>query len=505
MPAKEIKELRQSGQLEKALNLALSEYQQDPDNIWTKRNLSWVYYDYVKSNCLSAQFESFCKNLKSVSELQLPADEKLLFDNTGWLVVKLGFALLRENDIDFEKFNTLFDLIKEFHFTKPSEVYSSLFKVFHRAYKDTDKYLAFADWWNFENFRREDYNNETLPNGKTIMALAEQAYIAYTKQLLPKQIMHGMTVFDKEKAFDFLPKLDIIEELHPEYQYPPYFKAKLLLALGSHDNILSSFLPFAKKKRNDFWVWEVMSETFTNDEEKVFACYCRGLSCSASEEMIVKLREKIIPFFIRKEMWDEAKTEIVKIQQTRTENNWKVSNNINQWVNQSWFANAKKKNNNHEVYKQYIPITDELLFSDVPEELIIVEFVNSDKKMLNFITSDKKMGFFKYDRFLKSVKIGDTLNVRFLKKNNSGLCSVATITLYDAPNLKQQFIKEFEGTIKFSENNSFGFVDNIFVSPTLISKSKLANNLFVFGKAIKSYNKKRGEWGWQAITCFPNH
>ena len=147
--------------------------------------------------------------MKSILELQLPEDDKMIFDNTGWLVVKLGFALSREYNPELAKFDQLFNLIKEFHLSKPSEIYSSLFKRFHKVYKNTDKYVAFADWWDFENFRPEDFNVETLPDGNTIMALVEQAYIAYAKQLLPKQIMPGIIIFDQEEATLFCRNLII--------------------------------------------------------------------------------------------------------------------------------------------------------------------------------------------------------------------------------------------------------------------------------------------------------
>ena len=52
----------------------------------------------------------------------------------------------------------------------------------------------------------------------------------------------------------FLPILSEVVDNYPDFQYPAYFHAKLLLALGDKNNILESLLPFAKKKRNDFWV-----------------------------------------------------------------------------------------------------------------------------------------------------------------------------------------------------------------------------------------------------------
>ena len=45
-----------------------------------------------------------------------------------------------------------------------------------------------------------DFQKEKMPNGKEVMAISEQAYITYTKHLLPKQTQFGEIIFNKEKA-----------------------------------------------------------------------------------------------------------------------------------------------------------------------------------------------------------------------------------------------------------------------------------------------------------------
>ncbi|MDR0603244.1 MAG: hypothetical protein LBG80_02950 [Bacteroidales bacterium] len=501
MPYREIRELRESGRLEEALAMALTELNNSPENIWAKRNISWVYYAFAKQNILPENFTIFSLNINKIINLSLSEEEKMLYESIVWQIIKMGYAILRLKNIDEEKLDTLFSFAKELHLTKPSKVYSALFNLFYKSYKDNAlKYLELADWWGFDNFMQEDYAKVISQNGQELISLVERAYISYAKNLLPCQLSTGEIYFNREKAESFLPKLSLIEEQHPEYLYLSYYKAKLLLALGDRNNMLSALLPFAKRKSNDFWVWEVLAAAFPNDEKKVFACYCRGLSCFAPEEMLVKLRAKIVPYFLKKEMWDEAKTEIAKIIEIRNKKNWAIPPKINDWTLQDWYSSASENDNNRSIYKQYSPVADEILFNDIPEESIIVEFVNSNKKIIIFISSEQKTGYFKYDRFLKSVQIGDTLKVRFLKKDINGSYSIATIKPFDIPELKQRFIKEFDERIKIHKNNTFGFIDDIFVSSEFISKYKLTDGIPIVGKAIKSFNKKKNEWGWKIIN-----
>jgi hypothetical protein len=141
------------------------------------------------------------------------------------------------------------------------------------------------------------------------------------------------------------------------------------------------------------------------------------------------------------------------------------------------------------------------LFNDITEESIIVEFVNKDKKILNFIASERKYGFFKYDRFLNNVKIGDTLSVRFQDGQNGGLFHILTLEKNDDNDLKKVFTKREIGAIIISEGKSFGFISDIYVHPTFIEKNNLVNGDLILADAMKTYNKDKGAWTWKIIRC----
>jgi len=497
MPTKEITELRKSGKLEDALQMAQAELLAKPDYIWAKRNISWVYYEYLKLNISAENFETFLKYLEEIKNLGLSVDAKMLFDNLSWPIIRMGYSLLKENPVNIDRFLKIFELIKSFQFSKPSETYSIIFKIFHKALKEHTKYIEFVDWWCLENFNPKDYENEQLPNGKPMMSLVEQAYIAYARHLLPQQIFHDEVKFDKEKGNNFLPLLDKIIDKYPQYQYLAYYKAKLLLALGDKENMLSAFLPFAKQKRNAFWVWDVLSDAFIKDEEVVLACYCKALSIYSPEEMLVSLRQRMAALFIKRNLFDEAKTEIELLVKSRNSHNHKIPGVVLNWQNQEWFKNAKIKKDNKDFYARHIEKAENLLFLDIPEETIIVEFVNTSKKMLNFIASESKYGFFKYEGFLNTVQIGDCLKVRFQNGKNGDSFRVYTVQPYNDVSIKSQFVKEIEGKLWIPEGKNHGIANNVFVHPDLITKQKLQNNDRVKGLAIKSFNQLRNEWGWK--------
>lgn len=500
MSFKEIKELRKAGKLEEALEMASQALEAEPENIWNKRAAAWVYYDYLKKFSQPDSFDSFRENLIKIKDLELPEDEKMVFDNCAWQIGSMVFGLQRADHVAYEKVSELFEIIREFHFTIPSEAYSIIYKAFHKGYQNWSKYLVFADWWDFENLRPEDYLKEEF-KGKKIMSIAEQAYIAYSKKLLegePLDAFGHQRAIDKDKIQSFLPHLDRIITKHPDYQYPPYFKAKLLLALGNEENVLSAFLPFAKQKRNDFWVWELMAEILSEDPNIQFACYCKALSLKTPEDFLVKLRQTFAEVLVSRKMYDEAKTEIQVVITTREKQGWKLPNLVVQWTAQGWYKSATTKKDNRDLYLRHLKKAEEVLFQDIPEEFVAVEFVNENKKILNFVKDKQKYGFFNYSSYLDKPQIGDLLKVRLKGDGQTGFFKLLTVKELEA-DVKSDVIKIFKGTLKIIHPHNFGFVEDIFVMPELIQVNSLSDGQETIGKAILSFNKKKNEWGWKAI------
>lgn len=500
MSFKKIKELRKAGKLKEALEMANQVLESEPENIWNKRAAAWVYYDYLKKFSQPDSFDAFKENLIKINDLELPEDEKMVFDNCAWQIGSMVFSLQKAENIDYEKINAIFKTIKPFHFTKPSEAYSFIYKAFHKGYQTWSNYLTFADWWDFDNFRSEDFLKEEF-KGKKLMSMAEQGYIAYSKKLLegqPEEPFGQQRAIDREKVQSFLAKLDAIIAKYPEYQYPPYFKAKLLMALGNEEDILSSFLPFAKQKRNDFWVWELIAEIFSEDKDVQFACYCKALSLKTPEDFLIKLRQAFAGMLVNRQLYNEAKTEIQQVIATREKHDWKLPNQITQWTEQEWYKSTIAKKNNRDLYLQHYRTAEEILFQDIPEEIVVVEFVNENKKILNFVKDKQKFGFFKYSGLMETPQVGDLLKVRFNGECQSGFFKILSAKRAES-HQRTDAIKNFKGNLKVVSPQNFGFVEDVFMEPKFIQESNLSDGQLLKGRAILSFNKKKNEWGWKVI------
>ena len=102
---------------------------------------------------------------------------------------------------------------------------------------------------------------------------------------------------------------------------------------------------------------------------------------------------------------------------------------------------------------------------------------------------------------IEKPKIGDLINVRFSGEGQDGFYKVLSIKKSSSDSVCNA-IKDFQGNLKMREPASFGFVEDIFVEPSLIVKHELNKNDMIKGKAILSFNKKKNEWGWKAIEIY---
>ena len=490
MSFSEVKNLRKEGKLSDALEIAVKDLENNPEDIWNQRSIAWVYYDLLKIAQQQNNFNDFVSIIKNIKQLELPATETMIFDSCAWSIGKLLFT---KNEIIPPVLDNLFDIIKEFEFSKPKDSYSFLLKAFKKHATNWDDFVRFVEWWGLENFQQNDYQNFVLENGNKIPSLVESIYIAISRKLLQEN--------NKAKIKEYIPKIAHISAKYSNMQYPPYYYAKMLLELGDKSQFMKAFLPFAKKKSRDFWVWNLMSENFDKESKEYFSCLCKSATCGAPDKFTGDVREKLANVFIAKKQYAEAKSELQKIMNSRLKEGWSLRDKHLRWQNYIWWKTTNATKNNFNIYNTNLAVAENLLFSDIPEDIIVIERVNKEKSVVNFVASEQKYGFFNYSRLKAQPKVGDIYAVRFeeRKDKTSNFFRVKTIIKTDKIPSKE-VLKNVDGNLRIDKGNSFGFVKGVFVSPHIISKYNLQNGSIIKSIALKTYNSKRKVWGWSIIN-----
>jgi len=489
MSFQEVKKLRQEGKLNEALTIATNDFDSDKENIWNKRSLGWVYYAKLKQAEESNNLKEFLVQLKNINQLELPKEEAMIFNSCAW---QIGKILFNNQELNPDYITNIFESIKQFEFTKPDDAYSFLLKGFKKHAHYWREFISFTEWWGMNNFQEEDYTNFVTDKGRSLPSLVESVYIAIAKYLLE--------IKDLEKIKTFIPLISKISDAYENMQYPPFYYAKLLLAIGDKEHFFDAFLPFAKKKQSSFWVWSLMSEVFDKNSEEYFSCLCRAASCNAPDKFTGDVREKLGNYFLSKNMFPEAKYEYLKLIESRNKEGWPLKDKHLSWQLFSWWNSTEATRSNKSIYEKNNAIAESLLFSNIPQELIIVERVNKEKSIINFIATKIKYGFTSYKNFKINPQVGDTFAVRFVEKKNKNPNFYKCYTLVKSDQKPPvEIYKEITGTLKIINGNTFGFINNIYIPPQIIRKYDLKNNAKLNAIALQSYNTKKEKWDWRVI------
>lgn len=505
MSFKKITDLRKNGQLNEALEMVEQELRNNPDDIWCKRAAAWVYYDFVKKSVVDKDYDALKSNLVKIKDLGIGQDDKMVFDQVAWQIGKYLFSV-DLNDVPGERKEELkgdngainaldlveklhesgeeiFVIIANYHFTRPSDSYSFLMKSYLKFFgkAENNSFLSFADWWGLDNFTSDDYTRRKTTDGKSYLSLAEQVYITYAKIILKgKKPDEEAIELDHEKINDFIKRLNDVIISQPGWEYAIYYKSKLLLAIGNRNDARETLIPFARKKKSEFWAWDLLSDTFEEEDENRLACLCKSASCDADPKMKRNVMGKLAET-LKKQDYDDIT--ISGLSRFKEENKGKKDLQI--------LVKSEK-------YKKWIMQAEDILFEDIAVELAVVEFVNTNKKILNFVVSKEKAGFFKYDRFLEKVKPGDVLKVRLEGSGINRRYNPYTVENTDEyPD--EDVYKEFEGEVRKRDDQPFGFLEDVFIDPGMIRNNYISDGDILKVVAIISYNKKKDSWGWKAI------
>lgn len=488
----EIKEMCRAGQAKEAYELAKADM--EAGQPWGQLTIGWALRYLIEGDARNGRYNDLLAHLDELLSLdQLPQTEvdKILEGIVFWI------GYLAKKHLPPTEFNTplrlssLFSKIKDCHF-KQGVGYSMLLSGFIKCEK-WHEMLDFLDWWDLNNLTPEDYQPVKLQNGKSVISLAERAYIANSKALLGQS--------DLGKIEEFLPKIDKLMNDHPEMTYPGYFYGKLLLALGSTpEEALKVIVPFAKKKASEFWVWQLISDVFTNDEEKHLACLLRAVNCKTKEDFLGKVRIKLADFYIKREKYDLAKNQIDIATKTYLSHGWPLPHQLDSWIHQPWINTTTTSSNET---LDYMSITNAILFDGAEEAIAVVTYVDPPTKRAFMVYGYEKRLTQKLNQ---KVMAGDVVKICYVDDSN-GKFRILSTTKCELPT-GLNYAKIVKGTIKKREDWNFAFLhyekEKAFVSPNNASKFKVSNGETVNSLVVYDFDKKKDSWNWVCVTINKN-
>ena len=483
----QIKQLCKVGNTKEAYELAKADL--EAGQPWGQLTTGWALRYLIEADARNGCYNELVTHLNELQSLdQIPQAEveKISEGIVFWIGY---FAHINLNPTGFDtpsRLSLLYSKIKSYTF-KPGVGYSLLLSGFIKCEKWREL-LNFLDWWNLDKLMPEDYNPVKLQNWKSVMSLAERAYIAKSKALLGQS--------DLGKIEEFLPQIDKLINEHPEMTYPGYFYGKLLLALGSTpEDALRVIVPFAKKKASEFWVWQLISDVFTNDDEKQLACLLRAVNCRTKEDFLGKVRIKLADFYIKKEQYGLAKNQIDIATKTYLSHGWPLPYQLESWIHQPWINSTTSSNNET---LDYMSITNAILFDGAEEAIAVVTHVDPQSHRAFMVYGfEKRIA----QRLKHKVLTGDALRIYYIDDSN-GKPKIISSTKCSLPN-DLNYAKHIEGTVRSLNGQSHAHIhfgnENAFLSADLINKYKVKDGELVKCRVAYDYDKKREKWNWVCV------
>lgn len=496
MSGKEIKELRIQGLLQDALEMAMVEYQDAPENIWCKRNLAWVYAEMIKQKAVCGDVDGVVEIWNNLLNLRVLRDETMLSNVLCWHLRTLLATIervfsLEEVGVAVQK---VFVLAQTLNPEKPGKAYSVLAKAFYRLRRKWNGFIDFMDWWGWKSFLSEDYQREVFNGKKMPISLVEGCYIAYAKELLEKG--------DVKLIEEFLPKMENINREYPDMSYIGYYMGKLMLKLGQKgEKALEIIIPFVRKKKTEFWTWQLMAEVLEGDREKYIACLLRAVNCNVVEHFLIKIYYTLLHVALNEKDYVGCCYYIDKYVKVKNQLQLSIPREIDDLMKSEWFGTSLGKSKFDEI--DYMYITDTLLMNDLPEHVAVVTFVNEVKQMASVVWGKQCVGFFCYRNLLKHVYVGQVLCMRWEKCGEDGFIKALTVRNVEGVKPDSSFWNEVEGEIVFAGKNEVCFLKNgnemIFVPKVLVRNNNLQKGVRCNAEIIYDYDKKKCRWGWR---CF---
>ena len=139
--------------------------------------------------------------------------------------------------------------------------------------------------------------------------------------------------------------------------------------LGKHTEAAQVLASVLKAKRNEFWVWQEAGRLYANEQpDLALSCYCRALECKAKTEFTVKVHTELAMLLATLGETTWATAEILEVLDIRQKQNWKIGEDLQRIMSESWYNPTAELPDRASLYAQYSSDALKLCFDNVHEQ-----------------------------------------------------------------------------------------------------------------------------------------
>ncbi len=134
------------------------------------------------------------------------------------------------------------------------------------------------------------------------------------------------------------------------------------------------------------------------------------------------------------------------------------------------------------------------------EKIGVVDHVNRSKDLIHFIVDRCCDGVIPRSDIKEQFNEGDAIALQLSQYSSKQGVRYRVLSAKKTTDMPSSSVKrKFSGTVDVSAGMGFTS-DDIFIPPPLITKYGIEDGEHIWGTALLNYNKKRGTWGWKAVS-----
>ena len=538
MTTKEINALRKAGRLDEARHVAENEFTLNANN-YTAGALFWCLYDTCKQETNQDTIASLCERMNSLYENYCSGDEymqksinaierrldpiskelkealeiakkgtqtndtiqrcQIFFENGnlnqnlyrdfGWLI----YYNLKNTPInEVTKRKQLLHYYLVLDLPRPELLHSLILGEAVKVEKNTPLQFRIRDFmnlWGWNNLRPEDWTQFKSENGNTITSLVEKLISVYTKELKTDNV---------KSPNEFNAIVDEALTKFPNNQNMPLYKATILMSSGKKDEALEYYKELILKSPSKCYLWNQASELVEVVDLKI-AMLCKAISVERDESFIGGCRLNLAKVLIEKGLFANAKYELERYRNFYELQGWALKQEYKDIV--SHIPQGTQKENNDNLYKEYISQAEEFIYSALPSQFAIKiedrqlddnkrpgrRFTQWTLKTKASIVRLKKPAKFGLDNRMRNGSLFD------IKLYEGG---IVWIKSSEQNTLQQDWIKKQEGAVRLRvdrNGKTYAILDNTYV------REKLLRNV-ADGQNVEIIAVRQEDGRWSAIS-----
>ncbi|MDY3109154.1 MAG: hypothetical protein SOW50_03440, partial [Lachnospiraceae bacterium] len=338
----DIAKLREAGQLNEAYTAIQSYYPEHVKERNCANQYGWILSDLACAAAEKQDIKELCRILEETCAISIDKSTIPPMEHLAWGLLKMLRMYAEKTWNDYAVLDVLIAPLTLMHYHEGSKVASLIcsgvckVKNWKRA---GELLIVLANY-----LLQDDYLPYKSPTtGRKIMSLAENANCKICNWLLQTA--------PQDEVEKFLPTQCTLIKAHPEYTYPTFYLAKMLLKCGRNEEAIRELKPFARQKSGEFWVWELLGDAQETIEESL-PYYSKALLCRTKEEFLVKLYEKVGLVFAQAEQYPMAHTLLDKAIEIRKSHGWHAGYNLQEATRLDWYKQSRKADDYQHILAQ---------------------------------------------------------------------------------------------------------------------------------------------------------